>query len=365
MNIGIFINTPAQVHFFKNIINILEKKGHTIQILARDYAETISVLNGLDLKYYLYAKSPNSKIGKITNLPLDILKAYFHLKRNKPDVLIGFGGPEAYTSFILRCSSIVFQDSEPHINLAYLLQYKLFMPFVHSIITTKTFSDNLGKKQIKVDSYKEMSYLYPRYFTPDENIFNLLKIERNENFVIVRFNAFDAVHDARVGSFSLEEKRRLIFELQKYSKVFISAEKKVTQDLEKYLLNVPKQKIHDCLYYAKMLVTDTQTMTTEAGILGTPVIRCNSFVGTKDMGNFIELERKYELIFNYRNPDDAIEKAISLIQNQNIKKEWNEKRQKLISDKIDITEFMVWYIENYPQSFKKMKDNPETQYKFH
>jgi len=105
-------------------------------------------------------------------------------------------------------------------------------------------------------------------------------------------------------------------------------------------------------------------MTTEAGILGTPVIRCNTFVGKNDMGNFIELEQKYKLIFSYRNPDRAIEKALSLIQDKDIKKEWIEKKQKLLNDKIDITAFIVWYIENYPQSFREMKDNPDIQYKF-
>ena len=364
MNIGIFINTPAQVHFFKNIINVLEKKGHTIEILARDYGETLPLLNEFGLKFFLCAKSSNSKVMKIATLPISILRAHNFLKRNKPNILLGFGGQESYNAFLLRCPSITFQDSEPHINLAYLIQYKIFMLFVSSIVTTKTFADNLGKKHIKVDSYKEVSYLHPRYFTPDENIFSLLKIGKDENFVIVRFNAFDAVHDAGVSSFSLDEKRRLISELQRYAHVFISAEKKVTQDLEKYLLNIPKHKIHDCLYYAKILVTDTQTMTTEAGILGTPVIRCNTFVGKNDMGNFIELENKYKLIFSYRNPDQAIEKALSLIQNQDIKKEWNEKKQKLLNDKIDITAFIVWYIENYPESFREMKDNPEIQYKF-
>ena len=31
MNIGIFINTPPQAHFYKNIIYNLEKKGHKIK----------------------------------------------------------------------------------------------------------------------------------------------------------------------------------------------------------------------------------------------------------------------------------------------------------------------------------------------
>lgn len=364
MNIGIIINTPAQVHFFKNIVKELEKKGHTIEILVRDYGETLPLAKELGMNYLLYGESPDGKIAKIVDLPTDILRVRNLLKNYKPQMIVGFGGQESYSGFILRCPSIVFQDSEPHINLAYLIQYKMFMPFVDSIVTTKSYTDDLGKKQVKVNSYKELSYLHPRYFTPDENIFDLLHIGKKEDFVIVRFNGFDAVHDAGVGSYSLEQKRRLISGLEKYARVFISAEKKVPQDLEKYVLTIPKHKIHDCLYYAKMCVTDTQTMTTEAGILGTPVIRCNSFVGKHDMGNFIELEQRYKLIFSFRNPDEAIAKALTLVQDKDIKKEWKKRKEKLLSEKIDINAFLVWYLEKYPESFNEMKRNPEAQNRF-
>ena len=42
-----------------------------------------------------------------------------------------------------------------------------------------------------------------------------------------------------------------------------------------------------------MVVADTQTIVTEAAVLGTPAIRYNSFAGENDMGNFVELEQKY------------------------------------------------------------------------
>ena len=47
-----------------------------------------------------------------------------------------------------------------------------------------------------------------------------------------------------------------------------------------------------------------------------------------------------------------------------LKREWTRKRGKLLKDKIDVTAFMVWFIENYPQSFEIMKENPEYQEKF-
>lgn len=36
----------------------------------------------------------------------------------------------------------------------------------------------------------------------------------------------------------------------------------------------------------------------------------------------------------------------------------------MLQDKIDVTAFMVWFIENYPKSVEIIKDNPKYQYNF-
>jgi hypothetical protein len=36
----------------------------------------------------------------------------------------------------------------------------------------------------------------------------------------------------------------------------------------------------------------------------------------------------------------------------------------MLRDKIDVTAFMVWFIENYPDSVNIMKENPEYQDRF-
>ena len=85
-------------------------------------------------------------------------------------------------------------------------------------------------------------------------------------------------------------------------------------------------------------------MATESAILGTPAIYVSSLVGT--MGNFVELEEKYGLIFNYSSSDKVLDKAIELIQRKDLKQEWKTKRDVLIGDKIDVTAFMLDFIEN-------------------
>jgi hypothetical protein len=137
--------------------------------------------------------------------------------------------------------------------------------------------------------------------------------------------------------------------------VLITSEGKMDQELEKYRVRVSPEKIHDLLYYAQMFIGDSQTMTTEAAVLGVPAIRCNSFVGKDDMSNFIELEEKYNLIFNFSDSEEALKKALELIQISGLKNEWSKKREKLLGDKIDVTAFIVWFIENYPKSLKEAK----------
>ena len=36
----------------------------------------------------------------------------------------------------------------------------------------------------------------------------------------------------------------------------------------------------------------------------------------------------------------------------------------MLKEKIDVTDFMIWFIENYPKSVQTMKVNPDYQYKF-
>ncbi len=358
MKVGIFLNTPAQVYFYKNIAKGLENIGHEIIFLARDYGETIELLNELGFRYFIYSELEKSKNSIITNMPFALFKATCQNLRFKPDIITGFGIYSVFASFLSRKPCIVFTDSEPRVNLSLSVQFKLFMPFLKVIITPTSFLDNLGPKQIKINSCKELAYLHPNYYKPNEEVFDLLKLSNNEDYAIVRFNSLDATHDIGVKGFLLRDKIALVKLLSEYTKVFVSFEGSAPKEIEKYRLKTPKSRIHDVLYYAKLLVADTQTMSMEAAILGTPVIRSNSFVGANDMGNFIELENKYNLIFNIRDPKKAIRKAEEMIQNPNLKKEWRDKRERLLEDKCDITKFMISFIENYPQSFKDIKENP-------
>ena len=49
---------------------------------------------------------------------------------------------------------------------------------------------------------------------------------------------------------------------------------------------------------------------------------------------------------------------------KNLKEKWQEKRDLMLKDKIDVSQFFVWFIENYPESARIMRENPDYQYRF-
>ena len=118
------------------------------------------------------------------------------------------------------------------------------------------------------------------------------------------------------------------------------------------------------MYYATMLVGDSQTMTSEAAVLGTPAIRCNTFVGR--IHYLEEEEHKYDLTYGFRpeQSEAMFQKIEELLSMPNLKHEWQRRRQKMLSEKIDYAQFLTWFIENYPESSIIMKDNPEYQWRF-
>jgi hypothetical protein len=48
----------------------------------------------------------------------------------------------------------------------------------------------------------------------------------------------------------------------------------------------------------------------------------------------------------------------------NLKEEWRLRRDKMLSEKIDYTPFLTWFIESYPESHKIMKEDPGYQGRF-
>jgi len=95
-------------------------------------------------------------------------------------------------------------------------------------------------------------------------------------------------------------------------------------------------------------------------MLGIPAIYVNSL----DAGTLREQEDKYQLIHGFRSSEGVIEKVLEIINFPDTKSIYQLRRNKMLSEKIDPTAFLVWFVEHYPDSVRIMKENPDFQERF-
>ena len=355
MKILIGMMHPKQVHMFKYFIREMENRGHQLLsvVIEKDIMNTL--LDNLGINYVSLGKNPPTIIQKVLSIPLWTYKMAKIATQLKPDMYIGRAFPHfALSKQITHGDYIILEDSEP----ARMLHLATF-PFADVILTPSTYRLNHGGKHIRVDSYNELMYLHPNYFEPDPLVLNELGLSKGDTFIVLRFVSWTASHD--IGQRGIRNRVNFVKELEKYGTVLITSEGKLEKELRQYQVKIPPEKIHDLLYYATLYVGEGATMASEAAVLGTPAIYISSLA--KTMGNFIELEERYGLVYSYATEDKGLQKALEVLENYN-RHEWKKRRKKLLGDKIDLTSFMVWFVENYPESVREFKENPKIQYRF-
>lgn len=346
MKVLIDIGHPGHVHLYKNVIRKLEADGHQIKITTRAKELTCKLLSTYGFEFENLVLYHSRFIAKTMNMINRTWRLYKIAKSFKPDVMTGVGNLHlAHVGKMLDIPSIILTDTE-HAKL----QNWLTFPFSDVVLTPSCYKDDLGKKQIRYNGYHELAYLHPNYFTPDQSVLDLLGVEKDEKYVIMRFVSWVASHDVGHTGITTENKIKAVRKFSNYARVFITSEKAIPKELEKYRIPIPPHKIHHAMYYATLLFGESATMASECSMLGTPAI----FVDNVGRGYTDEQERIYGTVFNFtesiNDQSISIEKGVELLKEDKIKKIWAKKRKKILEDKIDVTSFMVWFIENYPDS---------------
>ena len=347
MRILVDMGHPGHVHFFRYALRELESKGHDIMICARDKDVTLSLLDHYQFPYKVLSKMGHGTLG----LSREFIRREWQLMRLiksfNPDVVTAIGGLFiAPVARLMNKPSIVFTDTES-VPLDTYLTY----PFASVICTPDCFLNNLKGRHLRYAGLHELAYLHPNRFVPDPNVLNELGITEKEPFFILRFVAWQATHDIGQHGFSFAFKKKLIEKLALHGRVLISSEGHLPKAFESYRLRLPPQKIHHALHYASLFIGEGATMATEAGILGTPSIYTSSLA--VNLGNFIELMDRYKLVLSYPDQEQALLSALELITDESAKDKWNQRRENLLAEKIDVTSYVVDLLENSTEIIRK------------
>ncbi|MFN5793672.1 MAG: DUF354 domain-containing protein [Bacteroidota bacterium] len=355
MRILIDIGHPAHVHLFRNLYFKLINNGHFVQVTIKDIPIAKILLEKYRIPYIVIGKKSDGILGKFFDQIKFGITLYKIARKNKIDIAIGTSITIAHISKFSKITSFVFDDDDSSVQP---LMSKFGHPFADYLVSPDVLNyERLKSNHITYPGYHELAYLHPKVFTPNQEILNEIGVKKDEPYFILRFNAFKAHHDIGISGLNIEQKRYLVNTLTKYGKVFITTERDIDEEFKIFQLKVSPEKAHSLLYFATLLIGDSQTMTSEAAVLGTPSLRCNSFAGK--ISYLEEEEKKYHLTYAFLPAEfeNLKLKLNEMLSNKDLKKEWQIKRNAMLNDKINVTEFFYHLISNFfiTKSIEKTK----------
>ncbi|MBN1597157.1 MAG: DUF354 domain-containing protein [Bacteroidales bacterium] len=363
MKLLFYLGHPAHYHLFKNAINHFKSNNSPVHILIKrkDVLEEL-----LDADGHIYSNIfPNTRGASIVSMTKTILKRNYSLAKyclkTKPDLLIGTSVENSHIGKLLNIPSInVNEDDHDVVPLYSQLSY----PLSNTILSPTTCST--GKWEFKTIHYKgyhELAYLHPNNFMPS-SIIAKKYVPLDKPFFLIRFAKLTAHHDRGIRGIDDTTALQIVEKLIPHGNVFITSEKKLEKEFEQYRIDIEPRDMHHVMTFAKLYIGDSQTMAAEAGVLGVPFIRYNDFAGR--IGYLKELEETYGLGFGISPPNSRklLGTIEYLLKTELVQEVYQERRIKMLNEKIDVNQFLIWFIQNFPNSKHIMRTNPDFQSKF-
>lgn len=333
-----YLGHPAHYHFFSRVFKTLRPEQYLIVIKTKDVLESLLKENNLP---YINIDADAVGSGRsFLRMLADLLKRSFLIgklaRKHRATLLAASAVEVAVIGKIFRIPSYVFFEDDfekikPFAKIAGPLADHLVCPDCCSAWKWE-------HKKIGYAGYHELAYLHPDHFKPDENIaFRVL--EKGKKNFLLRFSQLGAYHDKGISGLTDDKAMQLVQLLSQYGIVFITSERALPPLLDPYRIKIKAMDIHHVLAFADMYIGDSQTMTAEAAVLGTPALRYNDFV--RELSYLEELEFRYDLTYGFKTNDfeGLLHKANELLCTDNLKETWAAKRKKMLSEKINVAVF--------------------------
>lgn len=351
MKICFYLAHPAHFHLFKNVVKKLQKK-HEILILYNEKDVLDHLVNT--------EKSFNTKKIKTTNVGNSFtsllrqfiqknIGTYKALKKFNPELVLGTPILVSIIGFLLRYKSIIVNEDDFDIVK---LTANFGYPFASHIICPEIIrKGKFESKCITYQGYHELAYLHPEHFNPNADIASSY-VDFDKPFFLIRFAKLTAHHDVNIRGINSKVAAKLVEKLKHHGNVYITSERPLEDEFEQYRIAIDPIDMHHVMAFSTLYIGDSQTMAAEAGVLGVPFIRYNDFVGR--ISYLDELENKYKLGYGIKpdSPQKLIDKTDELLNDKNLKMKQTDNREWMLREKINVADFLVWFVANYPVSTK-------------
>ena len=419
MNILIQLSHPAHFHLYKLVAKNLIDNGHKVLfvIKSKDILEQLLQNAGLPYVNINQHAHRGSKLGILWDMFVREWRIWKLCRRHQIDLLTGSTPEVAHVAKLTGRRSVNTGEDDADVISMFI---KIAKPFIDGYAAPNPCE--MGPVEPKTShypGYHELAYLHPNHFTPDEKVVKGYDIDVTKPYFILRFASLNAHHDDGIKGINTEIAQKLIDILSPHGRIYITSERPLEPQFEQYRIKINPLDMHHVMAFASLYIGDSQTMAAEAGVLGVPFVRFNDFVGR--IGYLRELEDIYHLGFGIHatplspsnlqlvphphnqssnteekeqvsSPESKVS-ACSLspliVSADHVEKEqpsgpeamyriveqlvsmdaterralYQQRRQKMLSEKIDCAKFLTWFIEEYPKSVEETKKGGEKFWK--
>lgn len=340
-----YLGHPAHYHNVSVVMKQMLAENCRIILVARAKDVLFDLLE--DLPYNIIFLPPRKGKGKFS-LVVEVLKRQLILLKiclkHRPKMMIGTDIVITHIGKLLGIPSVILNEDDAE-EVPYLVKYGY--KYATAILAPECCSVHPYKhKKVAYKGYHELAYLHPNYFTPDKSKVGHL-FENNRPYFILRFVELTAHHDKGKKGINILLAKKLIEKLQPHGNIYITSERPLEAELEPYRVMVHPKDMHHVLSFATFFIGDSQTMTAEAAVLGTPAIRFNDFVGK--LSYLEELEHKHQLTFGIKtdNKNMLFDKVDELLNMENLDVTFQQRKEKMLANTVDVALFWKNYFTNF------------------
>lgn len=328
---------PSQLWMLLAVARVLESEMRVVWIL-RDKDVLIRVADELGLRYQRLSKAGRGMVGNALELAVNVFRCIRFGRRFGIDLWITQYAAGNLAARVTGKKSLCYNDDD--IDAVPIACWLAYLP-AHRIITPAV--TRVGRFEYKRTTYRgthELFYLHPKRFTPDPGIRGELGLGQKERFALIRLVSLQAHHDRGIRGMSLQLVERILELFEGRVRIFVSAEGKLPEPLDRRRLPVKPSRVHHVLAFAEFFIGDSQSMTAEAGVLGTPAFRISDFVGRL---SYLEMLEEYGLAFGFKpgDSDGLLAKLREVTFDENAKTRFQEQRDRLLEEMDDPVEALA------------------------
>jgi len=274
----IWVDCTAAAHplVLRPIIERLEGRGHEVLVTAREYGQTLGILERLDIPYTAVGSHGGaSTLGKSRALAGRSARLARLVWERRPQLALAHGSVDlAVVSSLFRIPSAQMQDYEFagwQRQIAFRAARKVLVPDSIPLDRLKKIGA-VERKLVRYPGLKEEYYLDG--FEPDPAVLGELGLDREKVLVVVRPPPETSEYHARNDIYG-ETIRRLADADEARAVVIPRTERQGAEvrAMDAFNLIVPERAIdaQSLIAFADLVVSAGGTMNREAVALGTPV----------------------------------------------------------------------------------------------